>query len=195
MNIIYNLTFEIPFSTLDPFLRYWACRYRDPQRDTTHYDPHIRANLQADWNALKALFEWKNGGTIAEKKLKSVCTNYFKGWTPDDRLECRYLDPDNMNGGPIWNIFYLHCRNPDKYPIFDQHTYRAMRFMETGSLEELTSKSSKAGRTEVFNSYRHYISFVEKFDADKRQVDRALFTFGQFLKLAKSFATRSKATN
>lgn len=188
MNIPYHLSFEISFSALDPFLRYWACRYRDSDRDTTLYDPHIRtANLQTDWKALKALFEWKNGGTIAKPKLASVRTNYFEDWTDDDHLECRYLD-FKKGGGPIWNIFYLHCRHPDKYPIYDQHTYRAMRFMETGNLEELISGTSIAARAEIFRSYGDYMSFASKLDANKRKVDRALYTFGQFLKLAKSFS-------
>jgi hypothetical protein len=111
-----HLSFEISFSALDPFLDHWASRYSDSERDERLYDPYIRkADLRTDLEALKALFTWKNGGDrISELKLASIRTNYFDHWSQDNDLESRYLDHNN-GGGPIWNIFYLHCRQPDRY--------------------------------------------------------------------------------
>jgi hypothetical protein len=183
-----NLSFEITFAELAPFIDYWASRYRDSWRDERFYDPHIgKADLRTNWEALESLFIWKNGQVIAKHKLATIRTNYFNDWTEDDQLECRYLDP-NKGNGPIWNIFYLHCRFPDQYPIYDQHAHRAMLFIQTQTnwRDDLTTTPNL-----VYESYKTYRCFVEDIrrvaKRDLRTMDRALYTFGQFLKLARPF--------
>jgi hypothetical protein len=161
-----------------------ASRYSDSERDERLYDPYIRkADLRTDLEALKALFTWKNGGDrISEQKLASIRTNYFDHWSQDNDLESRYLDHNN-GGGPIWNIFYLHCRQPDRYPIYDQHTYRAMLYIQEYAISEPLTERPKRF---VYESYtQRYQPFVAKIGRDLRTIDRALYTFGQFLKLAK----------
>jgi hypothetical protein len=186
---INHLSFAISFTELDAFLTHWSSRYRDGQRDAQLYELNIGkgADLKTDWKALKALFTWKNGTVIAPRKLVGIRKHYFKVWTEEASLEQRYLDPNN-SGGPIWNIFYLHCRFPDRYPIYDQHAYRAMIYIQTGSIcQDLTEKS----RGFVYDSYREkYRPFVDRIVChgyDLRKVDRALYTFGQFLKRAKPY--------
>jgi hypothetical protein len=47
---------------------------------------------------------------------------------------------------------------------------------------------SKMSRRSVYESYtQRYQPFVAKIGRDLRTIDRALYTFGQFLKLAKPF--------
>lgn len=182
-----HLSFEISFPALDPFVEHWACRYGDTERDERLYDPHIgAADLRTDLGALTSLFTWKNGGELSKKKSAGIRTNYFDHWIEDADLESRYLDPEK-GGGPIWNIFYLHCRCPERYPIYDQHTYRAMLYMQTGAIgAELTKKPRF-----IYESYTQmYRPFVVAIGRDLRVVDRALYTFGQFLKLARPFAQR-----
>ena len=182
-----QLSFEISFPALDPFVEYWATRYRDTDRDGRYYDPNLgKANLRTDEQALMALFTWKNGGDgISAKKKASISTNYFDRWVEDGELENRYLDP-KQGGGPIWNIFYIHCRRPDLYPIYDQHAYRAMRYIQgQGGRRNLIEER----RSFVYESYsKEYRPFVTMIGAatgrDLRSIDRALYTFGQFLKVA-----------
>jgi hypothetical protein len=114
----------------------------------------------------------------------------------DADLECRYLD-HCKGGGPIWNIFYLHCRFPHRYPIYDQHAYRAMMYIQTGKIgKNLTEQS----RQVVYESYKEYRRFVAELryvppyvcdGYDLRTIDRALYTFGRFLKKAKPFVSSS----
>jgi hypothetical protein len=85
-----------------------------------------------------------------------------------------------MGGGPIWNIFYLHCRVPERYPIYDQHAHRAMHFIQEHAICERDLTTRPAG---VYESYRErYFPFVveirEKTKCDLRSIDRALYTFG-----------------
>jgi hypothetical protein len=98
---------------------------------------------------------------------------------PKSALEERYLN-STASGGAIWNIFYMHCIDPDVWPIFDQHTYRAMHFMKFGQVAELPKPKAK-----IYEAYKaEYLPFFMPLHSDRRKADRALFAFGQFLKLA-----------
>ena len=48
-----------------------------------------------------------------------------------------------LNGGVIWNFFWLHCTNPTLFPIFDQHTYRAQKFIAENRLTEISYLNDK----------------------------------------------------
>jgi hypothetical protein len=182
-----HLTFEIPFTNVRAFLEHWASRY-DDTNDKVFYDPNIG---KTDEQALIELFKWKNGGgNIARHKLKTIHTNYLAKWVADSDLEARYLDPAQGNG-PIWNIFYLHCRFPEVYPIYDQHAYRAMIYMQQRVLCEQKEDLNKQPPAVVYQSYKRYRGFIEHIrratDPPLRPIDRALYTFGQFLKRVRPY--------
>jgi hypothetical protein len=156
------------------------------------YDPHIGKGsaLQRDSNAIMELFKWKNGGNIAAKKLKSVRNNYLGAWIDDGGLEARYLNP-NEDGGPIWNIFYLQCRRPDLYPIFDQHAYRAMIYIQEHTICGDLNENRRSFIYESYQKkYRTFVNGIRRRAPQRynlRTIDRALYTFGRFLKTAKPF--------
>ncbi|MGY4469340.1 hypothetical protein ACVWWK_005049 [Bradyrhizobium sp. LB9.1b] len=91
-----HLSFGMSFSEAGDFLDYWAKYYPDAYTDPEGYDRHIGVSDLREWGPLKALFEWKNGGKIAERKLESIRKNYFADWTEDSRLEERYLSPQQQ---------------------------------------------------------------------------------------------------
>jgi hypothetical protein len=174
------LSFAIQFNSLEEFLDHWSARY--PERnfgDRDKYDPFVGKRLTEP--SRLHLFEWKNGSKISKAKSASVSKNYPLSF-PKSELEERYLNPQR-SGGAIWNIFYMHCIDPVTWPIFDQHTYRAMHFMKTGDLKEIPFAKAK-----VYKSYKEeYIPFVTNLNSDQRRIDKALFAFGQFLKLARPY--------
>lgn len=169
-------SFEICPATQADFLDYWASRYDYP--DEGAYTANIGKPLSE--KSLLALFKWKNGRSISKLKTASIHTNYrlpFRG-NPKER----YLNHDKP-GGAIWNIFFLHCVDPETWPIFDQHTFRAMRYLQSGIIVEI-------GKTkrEQCAAYEEYREFLENFKGyDQRSVDKALFSFGRFLKLASPY--------
>ena len=172
-----HLSFHINSSDLQAFIDHWSARYKYPWQHK--YDDHIGLPLTTD--SRLALFEWKNGSIISARKLKSIDQNYpqrFEG----DRVG-RYLN-HQQPGGAIWNIFYLHCLSPSDWPIYDQHTHRAMKFMTTGQIVEIgsTKKQKYACYLEEFMPF-----LASMGDFDGRTLDKALFAFGQFLKLAKHY--------
>lgn len=173
-----HLSFQINSQAIEDFLKHWSTKYR--YADEEKYDMHIGRPLTEE--SLFALFEWKNGSVISTRKLESIRKNYplsFNG-----HQELRYLN-HKESGGAIWNIFYLHCLEPEKWPIFDQHTYRAMIFMTDGLIKEIGDT-----KKQKYESYlKEYIPFLKSLNvSDHRRVDKALFAFGQFLKMAAKYA-------
>jgi hypothetical protein len=168
-----HLSFAISPATQVGFLEYWASKYHYP--DEQKYTENIGKPLTE--KSLLALFKWKNGRSISKLKTVSISTNYelpFRG-----NPEHRYLNHDKA-GGAIWNIFFLHCLDPKTWPIFDQHTFRAMRYLQTGTIVEIgTTKKQQ------YVAYESYRAFLKHFEYhDQRFIDKALFSFGRFLKLA-----------
>jgi len=161
------------------FVSFWSEQYR---YDLEHlYAENIGLPLTQDrvWN----LFKWKNGSEeIAAKKRKSIQTVYIQQLNNLPKLNTHQEGHDylkTLSGGAIWAIFWLHCLNAQLFPIFDQHTYRAM-----ARIEALPTKEIPGNRAEKIAAYfRLYIPFTQKFkDTSARELDRALFSYGRFLK-------------
>ena len=172
-------TFAIECDSLEQFLDYWSAKYRDPKfRDRDLYDPYVGKSMTAE--SRQRLFEWKNGSSLSKRKSISVEKHYPLS-IKVTKLS-KYLDPAG-DGGAIWNIFYMHCISPQTWPIFDQHTSRAMHFLNTGEPGEIPSREA-----DIYAGYqREYIPFVKRLDTHQRKIDKALYTFGQFLKLASPY--------
>jgi hypothetical protein len=174
------------------FLEFWASQYR---YELEHlYETNISIKPFTD-NAIWSLFEWKNGGTIAEKKKKPV-RNFIAHKEDDFVKQATQFAPTNSDepavlakefltlfstGGAIWRIFWLHCCN-QAFPIYDQHVHRAMVFIEEGRIEELDDASEKKDKKKVELYLTKYLPFHAQFSGDQRKIDKALVTFGRFLK-------------
>ena len=173
-----RLSFSISFESADAFVHHWAPKYKYPYEDK--YESNIGKPLTD--TSRRQLFEWKNGSVIAKKKLASIEKNYPLRF--DGRVEDRYLRDGGL-GGAIWNIFYAHCLYPERWPIFDQHVCRAMCYMLESELREIPVKD-----TEKLQVYRdEYVLFYRSFRLfPERQLDKALFMFGKFLKTAYKYA-------
>ena len=83
-------------------------------------------------------------------------------------------------GGVIWRIFWLHCWQPDRFPIYDQHVHRAMMLIEDREPDDLAAKDDKR---KIRLYLDRYLPFHRRFaGSDQRSVDRALWAFGKFIK-------------
>jgi hypothetical protein len=162
------------------FIEFWSKLY---SYELEHlYDKNIEKN-PLDEEAVWALFKWKNGAEeIAKMKKQSITNTYLPQLDKIPSLKS-LEDGENylatLGGGPIWNIFWLHCVNPVLFPIFDQHTYRSMAKILDMKVKEIPSK-----RPEIIRSYfDEYIPFTENFaGVSKRDLDKALFAYGRLLK-------------
>ena len=94
---------------------------------------------------------------------------------------------DELKGrGMIWKIFTLHIMYPDRFPIFDQNVYRAMHYLQTGTIKEIPIKNTDKQATYI-NEYKPF--YKEHGVYEDRKLDKALFTFGQFLKLTEGMGS------
>lgn len=171
------------------FVEFWASQYRYQLEHL--YEENISIKPFTD-NVIWSLFEWKNGSKIAEKKKKPV-RNFIFNKEHDFVKQATQFAPTNSDeaavqakeflrhfskGGAIWRIFWLHCCN-QAFPIYDQHVHRAMVFIEDGRIEQL-DKFSDTKKVEFYLT--KYLRFHAQFSGDQRKIDKALVTFGRFLK-------------
>jgi hypothetical protein len=181
------MNFPIPQQTsLENFVKYWSGVYDDTNEKL--YTENINQPLAAE--QVMQLFIWKNGGKLSKLKEISVKKNYISRIAdletlPKNTSAKEWLDRFGT-GEAIWNIFFLHIWNSE-IPIFDQHVYRAMRFIQTGTSEEIPP--SKKQKTKIY--LEDYLPFYNELnnkitEARPRDLDRALWKFGQFLKWFKS---------
>jgi len=171
------------FVSKSEFIRFWSKQYEFKNEHL--YDENIGKELNED--RIWALFQWKNGGPLSEKKKASVKDNFInkKIEIPHDLDNFDLLSFLNKPGGAIWRIFWLHCNRPNIYPIYDQHVHRAMAKLKRWKrLLEIPSQN----RVKVEMYIKYYLPFWSEFlEFSSKKVDEALWSYGKFLKLKYDF--------
>ncbi len=166
------------WTRLEEFVNFWSPLYRDSREEL--YIDNIGRALKPE--RVESLYHWKCGDRFWERQRGDVKRNVIGRLDDLRQLDkaCPPLDfLTHFEGvGPVWSIFLLPIWQPDTYPIYDQHTYRAMRFTQSSRIEELPN-SRLIAQTYV----NDYVPFFNEFPSmPDRRVDKALFAFGRFLK-------------
>jgi hypothetical protein len=180
------LHYEIPKRVqLKEFVEYWHGIYHD--RNEQLYFSNIGKKLTSD--SLHRLYEWKNGGRLSKGKKNSVEKHYISRISHLKNISKKISAKEWLekfgHDRAIWDIFFLHVWN-QKFPIFDQHVYRAMKFIQKRELCELPKKESE--KTKIY--LEEYLPFFQTMDAElrspkNRKLDKVLWIFGKFLKWQK----------
>lgn len=168
------------------FVKFWAEWYDDKYEPT--YRQYISRPLTRE--SIRELLAWK-AMQITRKSIVAGGHPFVETVIANlDRFQSIPLntpeDADNfltkeLNGkGMIWKIFTLHILHPDKFPIFDQHVYRAMIYLKTGEIKEIPSKNRNKQQSYI-KEYLHFYNEEHGYYED-RKLDKALFSFGRFLK-------------
>ena len=162
----------------ETFVEFWSQRYQ-------YAHEHLYYNnigLPPTSERVLELFIWKNGTPLSALKLQSVRQNFVQrideiANSPVSENASNFL-ARFKSGGAIWRIFWLHCWQPNKFPIYDQHVHRAMTFIKTGRKEEIPEYDPK----KIESYINRYLPFYSEFQGlDHRNVDKALWSFGKFL--------------
>jgi hypothetical protein len=163
---------------VEAFVEHWSARYVDPREEL--YTANIGRALTAE--RVNSLFIWKNGGPLSAAKRVSVEQHYISRLSqlaalPPSTTAGQFLRI--FGGGAIWRIFWLHCWRPDRYPIYDQHVHRSMEYILALRCGEIPEREDV-----IIASYlERYLPFWGTFpNLSDRLVDKALWTFGKFLK-------------
>jgi len=167
------------------FTRFWGGLYKYDNPEL--YDRNIGKLLTRE--RVLDLFAWKNGRRLSERKMQTVERHFLSRLAEnadfsDDSKAKDFLEQYDSDG-VIWRIFFLHICLPEKFPIFDQHVYRAMKAIQTGTPMELPN----AQRRIVAIYLNDYCPFHADMGGIGRQVDKALWTFGRFIKAYRSLGS------
>ena len=161
----------------EDFVSFWKVFYIYPDKE---YFSNIGKELTE--NRVFVLFEWKNGGKISERKIASIRENYLDAQLqlPSDPTQRVELEEYwGRFSSTIWPIFWLHVNSPTAFPIFDQHVFRSMRYIQKQEICEPPYSSKKYSQIYI----DEYVPFVKSFgDISRKDIDMALMAFGQFLK-------------
>lgn len=169
---------RIEAQPFEDFVRTWAATYHDPREHL--YEENVDQPLTPE--RVLTLFKWKNGGPLSHAKEASVQRHFLsrlhdRPELPEDGDVRAALDlwPD---GGLIWRVFWLHIQQPAHYPIFDQHAYRAVAWITGNEPPEIPPSDLK----KAMLYQESFVPFIRSLPRMDRDVDRALFQFGKFLK-------------
>ncbi len=172
------ITYQPNPANRSTFVEFWSARYQYEKENL--YDENIGRELTP--KRILELFTWKNGTRLSGLKLASVKRNFVARRSELAQLSAtenpeQFLKRFNA-GGAIWRVFWLHCWCPLRFPIFDQHVHRAMRFIQTEESKEIPTKDPE----KVLVYIRDYLPFHSRFaELDARAVDKALWAFGKFI--------------
>lgn len=175
---------------MEDFVDFWEFQYnyRLAPPDTKKPDPELlyTDNIGQPLTSARIheLFEWKNGSVLSAQKRRSVEQHFVAhvpkvNALPQSTNAEQFLLEEFPYGGAIWRIFWLHCWQPSRFPIYDQHVHRAMVFIEQQLLEEIPKQD-----TEKVQQYlTRYLPFHQKFQGiNQRSLDKALWAYGKFIK-------------
>ena len=170
------------------FVTFWGQRYADPREPL--YEGNIGKPLTPE--SVMALFEWKNGGKLSAPKAASVHKHYISliGAPLPSEIRGFLKSFGPSKGGAIWPIFWLHCCDR-QFPIFDQHVYRAMKFIQRAELDELEGYPDDR-KVDLYLDI--YVPFHNEIAVPGRETDKALWTFGKFLKANPDLLRSSERT-
>lgn len=174
----------IPSDDFEQFIDHWSNIY-ESNLDSSYWE-HIKlTNYEEDINAL---FEWKNGMVLSERKKntlqKKVLSklDFIKALKKSDSIQLEDFLNEFKNLSAVWKIFLLHIIKPELYPIYDQHIHRAYNFIHGLEYNNISASSFK-DKDKLDFYFTSYLKFIEKNrKVNLKRLDEALYTFGKFLR-------------
>lgn len=90
---------------------------------------------------------------------------------------------DRKGFGYIWALFTLHCIYPTEYPLYDQHVYRAYKYLLSDGKD---NPDTATNTWAAYTSYRNYfLGLLKEHKMEYQIMDRAVWTFGKSVKIHK----------
>jgi hypothetical protein len=173
------LVYEAKAAAAAEFVAFWQEQYDYP---VEVYEKNIGRPFTRD--GVLALFVWKNGKSLSEQKLRTIEQNFIARIDEVNRLSLdtsadKFLELFSSVRA-IWRIFWLHCWQPERFPMYDQHVHRAMAFIERGE-RDAKMPTTNRGKAKIY--LEQYLPFHRRFEGiSPRSLDCALWALGKFLK-------------
>jgi hypothetical protein len=166
------------------FIDFWSKAWTGAEYPEEKYEQHIRSRPLSR-KSVRGLFEWKNGTRLSERKQNSVEANFVArvdelSSLPEGTTAEQFLTRFDK-GGAIFRIFWLHIWQPHQFPIFDQHVWRAMGYLNRSDQRSLSEFSDHEKESLYLEQYLPWFTHTMGNHAANPRADRALWRFGQFL--------------
>lgn len=114
-----------------------------------------------------------------EKNLFKIIPNTLNDKKPEILISLE----KEKGFGFVWSVFVFHCIHPKVYPLYDQHVYRAYEAIECD--KKRLSKVAPVSWNKYLEYARFFKNLVKVSGVDERVMDRALWTYGKYLKIPK----------
>ena len=169
-------------TSLPQFINFWSKFYNDPKEGL--YANSDKAQF-TDKDLLE-LFEWKNGMPLSGAKLNSLNKKVIA--KIDIINQSKKLQKVDVSAflaefeelSFVWKVFLLHIIKPQKYPIYDQNIHRCFNYIHAREHQKINSTIPEKSKEQFY--FEDYLPFIETLNGiPLRKIDRAFFTFGQFL--------------
>jgi hypothetical protein len=172
------------FKNANSFVKCWSRLYNYPNYEL--YKSLITKPVLSEGD-LRSLFEWKNGMNLSTKKENSFLTQVLHHnelvYTLKKEFDTDKFQITFGKMSAIWQIFLLHILQPSTCPIFDQHVYRAFRFIQYQ--DDKVLPFTRSAKLNVFQK-EYYPFFLDMKDLvneyDHFEIDKALWAFGKLIK-------------
>ncbi len=128
---------------------------------------------------------WRDLSDNADNIRKNI-PNVLEGNEPKVLIEMK----EKSGFGFIWGLFILHSFYPKIYPLYDQHVYRAYKYIQNPNAA-LTNTAPNSW-LEYYKYTCFFKELVSKGNYSERRVDRALWAYGKYLKTKSSNITMNK---
>ena len=169
-------------SSLPQFINFWS-KFYDYPKDELYSKVDQALFSEKDINDL---YEWKNGMVLSAAKMDSLnkkiiakldIINRLKG---EKKIDLEYFKNEFGSLSFVWKIFLLHIIKPKTYPIYDQNIHRCFNFIHAREHRRISNAISEKSKEQFY--FEDYLPFIENLNGiPLRKIDRAFFTFGQFL--------------
>jgi len=188
---------------IEKFVEFWKPHYRQTKYPESQYRENAEVDYLEEEN-LKKLFEWKLGreiGKTAEKFRRAIyraspeisSLNDFKHRRLEEQEFLKFLSSKKITEGRIYQPFFFHICRPLEFALYDQHVYRSWQFLVHSEIKEVPNDFEEYKRyNEFFSEQARKIHAADQWEA-RRRLDKALLTFGKFLK-QNAYLLQSKET-
>jgi hypothetical protein len=175
-------------NSLSDFIKFWQQFYIDTEKDETLYRPAFGEGLLND-SLLLGYFEWKNQMTLSGPKKQSFNTKIGLKLNIINELRTKRESDFSLiqmvfeGVSTIWLIVLAHLINPEQFPIFDIHVFRAYQYIQNGTID-IQEYNNESKRLSLYKD--KYLPFIEKLKQNShtinnKSLDEALWAYGKFL--------------
>lgn len=168
---------------LPEYLQFWALQY--PPNDLEKDKKHYFENIVSERPKYYPLMEWKMtaSGQDARQKFADAAKKFCENPSSD------ILNAAAKSNAPVLKAFLLHLHDPAKFPILDQHAFRAIQFLSCNFKDVVKPSRWKLDWGDISEVPK---SFTVKWNGKELSEDCDYYRFSENVTSLTSYFPKSK---